>query len=353
MAFPDWQERQPGARSTAAAPTDVCITIDAEFSVGGAFADPAGKRPVGDPAVLCRAEGRENGLGFLLACCARYGTKMTFFVEALNHHYFGDAPMGRHVERILAAGQDVQLHLHPCWHYFRHADWPDRIAREEPDDRCDGRGVDEFAALIEDGLATFRRWGVPEPTALRTGSLRADRNVYRAMAACGLPIASNLGLAYFSPEDDTLHLANGRHLIEGVLEVPVVSYTDLAVGSWRHSRLLTITASSWEETESLLWQARGMGLSPVVILTHPFEFAKIGDPQFREIARNRINQRRLERLCAFLVENCASFRAATFAEGGPRWLAAGPQPEEPLSVALPHAVDRIASNKLNDLIKWL
>jgi hypothetical protein len=235
----------------------------------------------------------------------------------------------------------------------RRDDWPERLAREPPSDRCDGRSVEAFAALIEDGLGTFRRWGVPKPMSLRTGSLRADRNVYRAMAACGLPIASNIGLAYSSPADETLHLANGRHLIEGVLELPVVSYTDLSVGPWRHSRLLTITASSWEETESLLWQARGMGLSPVVILTHPFEFAKIGDQQFREIARNRINQRRLERLCAFLAENSGSFRAVTFADGGPRWLADGPQPEGPLSVPLPRAVDRIASNKLNDLIRWL
>src|SRR4051812_44146134 len=104
-------------------PTEVCITVDAEFSIGGAFADPVHRRPVGSEHVLCVANGEENGLGFLLDTFRRYGTEATFFVEALNTAYSGDAPMGRIVERILEAGQDAQLHLHPCWLAFRDADW--------------------------------------------------------------------------------------------------------------------------------------------------------------------------------------------------------------------------------------
>ena len=46
--------------------TEVCITIDTEFSIGGAFADPVRRRPIGEENVTCPADGHENGLGFLL-----------------------------------------------------------------------------------------------------------------------------------------------------------------------------------------------------------------------------------------------------------------------------------------------
>lgn len=333
--------------------TEVCITIDTEFSIGGTFDNPHHSRPVGDSAVLCPVEGREHGLGFLLDCFASYDIPATFFVETLNHHYFGDGPMGRHVERILAAGQDVQLHVHPCWTYFRRGDWAGRLGDEPPDDRCDGRSLEAMCALIDDGIATLCRWGVPGVVALRTGSLHADRTVYRAMAACGLPVASNLGIAYTRPADAGLHLASGRHMIEGVLELPVLSYTDLRLGRWTHDRLLTVTAASWRETEALLWAARRAGLSPVVILTHPFEFAKVGDAQFRRIGQNRINQRRLECLCAFVAAHPDSFRAVSFSGAAPAWLADGPQAATGLTVPTAAALGRMVSNTLNDLIRWL
>src|ERR1700730_15771144 len=103
--------------------TDVCITIDTEFSIAGAFARPERFSPIGEEIVNCNADGRDEGLGFILETLARFGATATFFIETLQIFYFGDAPMGSIAERIAAAGHDLQLHLHPCWLQFRRADW--------------------------------------------------------------------------------------------------------------------------------------------------------------------------------------------------------------------------------------
>ena len=43
--------------------TKVFITIDTEFSIGGAFVDPLAKSPIGAQNVLCEVNGRSEGLG--------------------------------------------------------------------------------------------------------------------------------------------------------------------------------------------------------------------------------------------------------------------------------------------------
>ena len=333
--------------------TEVSITIDTEFSIAGAFDDPANRTPVGEQQVACRIDGQEHGLGFLLETFARYGTSATFFVEALNTAYFGDGPMGGVVERILAAGQDAQLHLHPCWAFFRHDDWIERVKRDTPSDRCDGRGLEELEELIGLGLAAFARWGAPRPIALRTGNLQADRAVYQAMARQGLRLASNLGVAYQLPADPSLDLAGGRHWIDGVLELPILSYTQLAFGSRRWRRMLAITASSGREIEALLWQARAAGISPIVVITHPFEFIKGGRADGDKRQPNRINKARLERLCRFIAEHPDDFTSASFGAAGPAWLEAAPLDQPDLTAPLLPVLGRMVENKANDLIPAL
>ncbi|HEX8401241.1 MAG TPA: hypothetical protein VF628_06000 [Allosphingosinicella sp.] len=332
--------------------TQVLITIDTEFSIGGAFADRA-RLPIGETNVTCPVDGREQGLGFLLETFARHGTSATFFVEALQTAWFGDAPMGAMVERILAAGQDVQLHLHPCWTAFRDGDWRAQLNGRAPDDRCDGREADALTGLIDDGIAALRRMGAPPPVALRTGNLRADRNVYRAMRTAGLAIGSNVGLGLNRPADPALRLRGGRHLIEGVLEVPVLTYRQAGLGGQPADRLFTTTASSTAETEHLLWAARDAGAETVVLLTHPFEFIKGDrlDPARQRV--NRVNQRRLERLCAFLADHDDAFESVSFADAAPGWLAAPEMPEPQLTVPLLPVLGRMVQNKANDLLPAL
>lgn len=326
--------------------TQVCITIDTEFSIGGAFADPERRRPIGEPNVTCEVEGREQGLGFLTELFDRYGTKVTYFVEALNTCWFGDREMGRIVERILASGQDVQLHLHPCWTAFRDAQWRQTVRRCPPNDNCDGRGEAELCELIGCGIEAFERMGAPRPVALRTGNLRADRPVYRAMRTCGLPVASNVGVGLNRPSDPALQLRGGRHRIEDVLEVPVLTYGP-------GDRLFTTTACSSGETEALLRQARRQGVETIVMLTHPFEFVKGDRSDPAGLRRNRINQARIERLCAFLADHSDEFESVSFGAAASGWLASPDVAEPRLAAPLPRVLARMIENKANDLVAAL
>ena len=333
--------------------TEVCITVDTEFSIAGAFRDPYNRLPIGEDHVRCPVEGKEQGLGFILRTLDEFDFKATFFVETENIAYFGDAPMGRIVENLLGSGQDVQLHLHPCWRAFRDPDWAERISGgAPPNDSCADRRIDDLVTMIEDGAGTLGRWGASHPVALRTGNLSVDRNVYRAMAKAGLELASNIGAAYFPSVDAKLRLASGRYIIETILEVPVLSYATFSIGGWRKPRLLAITASSATEIEALLWSAKSFEISPIVIITHPSEFIK-GDAKPEKWRRNRINQERLRRLSRFIAQNPNDFRVATFGSDGAGWISAGALEGPMLPAPLFSTLMRIVENKANDTFLFM
>jgi len=169
-----------------AKPTEVCLTVDTEFSIGGNFDNPE-LPPVAEPMVLGKIDGKEHGLGCLLGLLSEFGVRATFFVEALQTAYFGDELMGTIARRIADAGHDVQLHLHPCWPHYEAA--PTQAPREAPNDSCAGRSDAELDHFFEFGLSVFSRWGLPRPVAVRSGNFQVDINFYRAAARSGICVS--------------------------------------------------------------------------------------------------------------------------------------------------------------------
>ncbi|MBV8097354.1 MAG: hypothetical protein JO110_29745 [Acetobacteraceae bacterium] len=334
-----------------AGPIDVCLTVDVEFSLGSAFS-VQGAEPIGDDRVYCRVGGREWGLGFLLKTFAQYGINATFFVEALHPNYFGYAPMERAVQKILRAGHDVQLHLHPQWLFFADPHWRRKTDAGPPNDDLHGRSEDEVVRIIEMGLAAFARWNAPRPIALRTGRLRADRAIYRAMARTGIRLSSNIGWGWFQPAEQELRISAGRAWIEGVLEAPVMTYRQFASPPLKPLRLFTVTSTSVAEARSLLDQAWQAQISPVVILTHPFEFVRYFG-SISPVTASRINVGRLEALCRKIANEPERFRSRSFSGAAEDWTvlpALKPDPLRPPAIA---TAARLVSNKINDTISWL
>jgi len=328
--------------------TEICITVDVEFSIAGAFTRPDLYEPIALEAVNCVVNGEEHGLGFLLDTFRTFGIRATFFVETLNHCYFGDDPMRGVAQRILSEGHDVQLHVHPCWLHFRDPNWRSKVGVARPNDSCAGRARQELADIIGIGIETLQRWGVPRPIALRTGSLHVDRNVYAAMSEAGIGIGSNIGLGYNPPSDSSLHLKGGRHWIDGVLELPVLTYTDARAGHWTHRRMLTVISTSWRETRVLLRKARAIASSPVVLLTHPFEYIWRGDFRYKRTAPNRVTQRRLRQLCRFIQDHDSHFIPVTFSQMKQKWMNDPATNDPELSVPFSLAVYRTLENRLMD-----
>lgn len=328
--------------------TEICITIDTEFSIGGALAQPEQRRPVGEQVVRGAVDGREEGLGFLLDSFGQAGVRASFFVETLNTCYFGDRPMGGIVERIAAAGHDAQLHFHPCWLHFRLPDWQARCP--EASDACSGRSDEELDDILATGLAAFSRWGLERPVAARPGNLDTDTALHRALQRFSIPISSSVGLAINCPREERLRVASGRYWLEGVLEVPVLTFRTVRPLGQNGRRCLTITGCSWPEIEAVLWRARAAGISPVVVLTHPTEFIKRRDVQYREIRRNRVNQRRLVQLLRFVTRNADDFTAVTMREGAPDWLASGSCAGPSLQGSAVKSMGRMIENLINDRV---
>jgi hypothetical protein len=327
--------------------TDVLLTIDTEFSAGGFWADPESK-PVGPRAVDLEIDGRSHGLGFLLDTFRRSSVTATFYVEALNVLCFGDEPMGRVAREIRDAGQDVQLHLHPMWMGFENSEDP-RGAM--PGDSMAGRDKAFLKRVFDVAEGAFERWGLARPVAVRNGNLQTDRTVYEVMGERGLRLASHIGLAVSRPPEPELHLCSGRHRIEGVLEVPVLSYREGSADGRLKS--LTITGASFQETVHLLESAHARGLGQVVILTHAHEFVKARDVQFRNIRPHGVNQRRLTRLCEYLDRNRDRFDTPGMANRAERWLAAPEESDDPgLTVPFWPALKRKVQNRLCDKIWW-
>lgn len=323
-------------------PMHVCITIDTEFSIGGAFADPT-RVPVAEPMVWCDVDGRSEGLGFLLDTFREHRIDATFFVEALHRQYFARDPMRPIVDKIGAAGHELQLHAHPCWSVFQHADWAERVRQAPRQDDFFGRAEGDSLALIEAGMAVFRDWGVAPPRVFRSGSLQHDDKLYRALGRAGIPYSSNVGLAIFDSGDPDYALYAGRHVRHGVVELPVLTFCDWQVGGKRHLKSLTIIGTSFAETRRLLDMAERAGVPLVVILTHPFEYVQSRDADLRRARAHAVAQGRLRDLCGYLDANRARFTPSGLAAAGDATSAAGEGANPLLHGALLQSVCRMAT----------
>lgn len=292
--------------------TRVCITIDMEFSIGGAFRDAAFS-PVAEPAVWCNSGGRSEGLGYMLDTFRQFHIPATFFVETVQRTYFRHDPMRDIVRRVHGDGHEVQLHTHPCWTVFRDSGWQSRIPVPEGCDDFKGMAVDDSVALLEQGLEAFSDWNVPRPLAFRSGNLQHDDNLYQALAQVQIPYASNVGLAIYDSGDPDYKLYSGRHERHGVQEYPILTFSDWNMGGLQHLKSLTIAGTSFQETATLLDEAHRLEVPLVVILTHPFEFVHKRDLGYKHLSRHHLTQRRLRQLCQFLALNSDRFEASGFA----------------------------------------
>lgn len=327
---------------------DVCITADIEFNINYALVAPYRRKPTGLASVLRPVGGRSHGLGFILQTLARFGVPATFFVEVFNACHFGIDEMGDAVRMIQAEGQDVQLHIHPCWRFFAEPDFPANLKGRWPYDKITGCSVTELSALLTHAVSLFEQMAGTKPVALRTGSLQSERNLYPAMAQTGIHLSSSIGLGFNPPEDPVLRLPGGIHLFDGVFEVPVTSYCDWRLGARQHLKVLTIVGSSWPEIRTVLDRAWLEQAGPVVVLTHASEFSQDVDNggEHHDYRAALVAQRRLEQLCSHLAMHRDRFNPLTFRSGAANWLTSPPRTAPLLSGSILGAARRLFENTL-------
>ena len=280
--------------------TKVVITVDVEPSIAGAFSDPARFEPLIHEPVWGEVDGKSQALGFLLATLKKYHLTATFFVETAHVAYFPEHAMGAYVRRLVDAGQDVQLHLHPSWLSYRN-DSAKRGGRVS--DQCSDLTDDRLAALILEGRERIRAWTGKAPDCMRTGNFSVSRSIYETIHEAGIRASSNICLAVFRPPQEALWMSGGLQQIDGVVEMPVTCFTDRGPIGRGRLRPMQVTACGFEELRTNLINLHAAGGSIAVIVTHPFEFLKWSGNAFSRLRPNQLVQRRFDRLCAFLAEN--------------------------------------------------
>lgn len=308
--------------------TRVLLTVDTElpwrhYSAGAGWRDSF--------ALAYEAAG--VGVPWQLEKLAQHGLKACFFVDPMPALLYGLEPVRAMVEPILAAGQEVQLHLHSFW-------W----------DLANGRNDDiRFELTCFDAEEQYRLLvtardllvdaSAPPPIAFRSGCFAADADT---LAALG-----RLGLRYDSSHNGADHpwpsgLPLDPRLADpvecgGVIEIPVTQI-GLRDGGLRPFQLCAL---SWQEMHAALRHARALQHPLVTIVSHSFELASRDGQRV-----NRLVRRRFERLCEFLDKNAATLPTTSFAElPPPREARSQPLPAKPL-----RTIRRMAEQAIGDTI---
>ncbi|QDZ09209.1 polysaccharide deacetylase family protein [Sphingomonas panacisoli] len=230
------------------------------------------------------------GIAYQLATLARHGLKATFFVDPMPTMVFGLDAIRPVVEAIVAAGQEVQLHLHPNWAGAR----TDDVARHARFELID-YSLDEQRALIAGARDLLKACGAPDPIAFRAGSYAANDDTLIALAELGFAYDSSHNGAD-APWPSAIGLpprqiAPVEH--KGVVEVPVTLIEDVP-GSLRQFQ---ICALSQGEMRAALDHAVSAGHEAVTIVGHSFELANRAGTR-----ANGVHVGRFEALCGMLAD---------------------------------------------------
>lgn len=274
-------------------PVQVCLTFDIEVWCGGwdnlDITFPAafkryvyGSSPAGDYA-----------LPRTLEILDRHGIKGVFFVESLFSARFGIEPLREIVGLIQAAGQDVQLHLHPEWQNEARVPLIANHARKRQ--HLFMYDVDEQTALIGHGIRLLREAGVESVRAFRAGSFACDAATFAALARNGIALdfSVNPCISYSGADlPETLRRA-GTHRIGEVTE-HAQSVLIKANGQARH---LQVGACATAEIIEALSGFREAGWPTINILSHNFEMLIPGSNK-----PDPLVVRRFDKLCAYLAE---------------------------------------------------
>jgi hypothetical protein len=243
------------------------------------------------------------GVSYQLGMLARHGLKACFFVDPMPALTFGLDPLRRVVEAILAAGQEVQLHLHPNWTGAVAGDGGATYSRFHvvEYDRAEQRD------LIAGAVQLLRAAGAPAPIAFRAGSYAANDDT--------LAVLAELGFAYDSSHNGADHpwpsaigLPAGRIAPigrGGVVEVPVTVIEDRP-GQLRTFQICALSAG---EMRAALDHAADEGHAAVTIVSHSFELANRAGTR-----PNAVHVARFAALCRLLAERAEMLPTTHFAD---------------------------------------
>jgi len=270
---------------------NVFLTFDVEIWCGGWERLDERFPAAFERYVYGRSAAGDYALPKTLEILARHGLHGIFFVEPLFAARFGVEYLQRICALIVAAGQEIQLHLHPEWtDEIRPPVFPARPYKRQHLIEYDR---DEQHALIVRGRTLLEAAAGTTVTAFRAGSFAANADTLAALHTAGIGIDASInvtaalsGRALEQRARLTVPQRRGALCL-----VPMSVFRD-GFGRLRHAQ---IGACAWPELRAALLDAERLGYSAFTVLAHNFELLRSGSsqPDFWVVQR-------FERLCAFL-----------------------------------------------------
>jgi peptidoglycan/xylan/chitin deacetylase (PgdA/CDA1 family) len=297
--------------------TLVFLTVDTECSLGGALEDSRRQAVPVERAILGKIGDHSYGTPLIMEILEESQLRATFFLEVLSAPLVGGQELAEASRQIVERGHDIQLHLHPVYHFYQQLArgmlardqlprFPDLIGSLPPDVQ---------SALLEQGHSLFRKIVGRSPIAFRAGCYGASSATLAILQPLGVLYDSSFNAAYLGRNClmDGRRELNHPWLESGVWEVPV---TNFETGAWRLRGLkpLEISAVSFREICAVLEYAARNDLEAVTLVLHSFSLLKHRDVQFSELRPDQIVIRRFRALCRYLGKHSSEFRVVTFSE---------------------------------------
>lgn len=288
----------------------VLITVDVECTGLSVQARNPDLR-AGERSLDCVVNGKPLGLPYILDTLDSHGLKGTFFVDPFSIGFFGEKTLDRVLDRILKSGHDVQLHLHPSWHWLKQG-----VSRF---DSLHGYGLDEQSDLIGLGVRALQKRGV-FPKAFRAGSFSANNTTYAALKRNGFTLSSSFNLSALREacriEVDAR--PNDAFSTDGITEIPVTNYRirDLRSAFGYADKPFQIGCTSFSTARNVLESARTKGFACVNMVLHNFEFVNRRNPDWLNLPMKALGNTitAFQSLCVHLSENRDEYPTQTFSE---------------------------------------
>lgn len=290
-------------RQRASGVMRVVLSFDIEIWCGG-WEQLDQKFPAAfERYIYGRSEAGAYALPKTLEILQRHQLQAVFFIEPLFAARFGLKYLEEVVGLIKAAGQDVQLHLHPEWSdEITPLPFPGAAVKRQHLFQYD---LEEQTRLIGLGKQLLQQAGGGQAQVFRAGSYAANANTYKALAANGIYLDSSLNNCFANsgqdiPRDNT---SNATLDIGEVHCVPVSVYQD-GLGCRRPAQ---ISAAGNDELKEAMESALAQGQTDFVVVSHNFEMLKA-----KTSLPDRLVVNRFENLCAFLAAQAHRFDVGPF-----------------------------------------
>lgn len=253
--------------------TRFVVTCDVECLLGHTAQSPPLFRPWPIDACIYGRFGSESwGIERQMDQLESRSIRGTFYLSALQHRFYGEAPMAEVAWRIADRGHEVAVHTHCAWAGFR----PDGSYRPGFQDKDSLRDHTESTQreLLTESVSCIEQWTGRPPVSFRAGNFGANPTSLRILSDLGIRTDSSRNRAMRCLDD--LPTLNAPIDVAGLLEVPVTHWRALRGPGIDYRRFVDPSNMTLTEAFRVFDAIARAGVKSLVLVIHSFQYVLPG-----------------------------------------------------------------------------